>query len=178
MGHASFHPYTGKPPADWSGLRKAWEEGDTKIAQLERELTAAKEENARLAKSLETSRAYCSKLDGILEEVGDVTVSCINPYEDIKRALAAQKAELALLRTESQEQARLLGMSGEREADLRGEIERLRRRVEAADEVMELAVKCASNERWNIMNTGLPLDWYGAYLNYYGAYRATEGKKP
>lgn len=35
--------------------------------------------------------AYIKKMDGIIEEVGGVTASCINPYEDLKRALIGQK---------------------------------------------------------------------------------------
>jgi hypothetical protein len=50
-----------------------------------RELTA-------LRVALDKSEAYCRKMDGILEEVGGVTVSCINPYEDLKRAMLALKA--------------------------------------------------------------------------------------
>lgn len=34
---------------------------------------------------------YIKKMDGIIEEVGGVTASCINPYEDLKRALTTQK---------------------------------------------------------------------------------------
>lgn len=34
---------------------------------------------------------YVKKMDGIIEEVGGVTASCINPYEDLKRALITQK---------------------------------------------------------------------------------------
>jgi hypothetical protein len=45
-----------------------------------------------LRKSLATERAYVKKMDGIIEEVGGVTASCINPYEDLKRALLGQKA--------------------------------------------------------------------------------------
>ena len=92
---------------------EAWSEGSSvpelvtaELARkLERELTAAKEE---LAATKAEKRFY-------------------------QESFATADSNAALLRTETQEQARLLGMSGEREADLRGEIERLRRRVEAAD---------------------------------------------
>lgn len=56
-----------------------------RITQLEREVAA-------LRAALDRSEAYCRKMDGILEEVGGVTVSCINPYEDLKRALLSLKA--------------------------------------------------------------------------------------
>ena len=38
-----------------------------------------------------TLNAFIKKMDGIIEEVGGVTASCINPYEDLKRALIGQK---------------------------------------------------------------------------------------
>lgn len=56
-----------------------------RVAELERELIATRV-------LLDKSEAYCRKMDGILEEVGGVTVSCINPYEDLKRALLSLKA--------------------------------------------------------------------------------------
>lgn len=40
---------------------------------------------------LDREREFIRKLDGIIEEVGGVTASCINPYEDLKRALIGQK---------------------------------------------------------------------------------------
>lgn len=61
-----------------------------KIQLLEAQLKAS-------SKREESLRAYVNKMDGILEEVGGVTVSCINPYEDLKRALLAQKAEVERL---------------------------------------------------------------------------------
>jgi len=108
---------------------EAWSEGSSvpelvtaELARkLERELTAAKEE---LAATKAEKRFY-------------------------QESFATADSNAALLRTETQEQARLLGMSGEREADLRGEIERLRRRVEAADGLAEEAQILANILRAN-----------------------------
>ena len=154
--------------------------------QLKRELTAAKEE-------LEIMRV--ASLDS-----GTFWAECLrDALRDKDTQLSARDAELALLRTESLEQARLLGMSGEREADLRGEIERLRRRVEAAD---GLAVYAAKVTNWftgasrrsfdqEMVNRGR-FDSLADANNHDGrnfgkmasdgdkalaAYRATEGKK-
>jgi hypothetical protein len=44
-----------------------------------------------LTREVEGLRAYVKKMDGIIEEVGGVTASCINPYEDLKRAMIGQK---------------------------------------------------------------------------------------
>lgn len=46
---------------------------------------------AALTAKLAQERAYIKKLDGIIEEVGGVTVSCINTYEDLKRTIIALK---------------------------------------------------------------------------------------
>lgn len=59
---------------------------------IEAELRRLRDENARLIAALDKSEAYIRKMDGILEEVGGVTVSCINPYEDLKRTLLSLKA--------------------------------------------------------------------------------------
>lgn len=49
---------------------------------------------------------------------------------------------IAVIEVENLEQARLLGMSGEREADLRGEIERLTTALKKAREVLD---ECRDN---------------------------------
>ena len=82
--------------------------------QLERELTAAKEENANLKTARDADFEIFHQMRVKL------TAACGDPYKLNDEALDAVLAELALLRTETLEQARLLGMSGEREADLRG----------------------------------------------------------
>lgn len=131
---------------------EAWSEGSSvpelvtaELArQLERELTAAREE---LANAQDKADAAVWALTRVQEEN------------------APLKAELLV-------QARLLGMSGEREADLRGEIERLRRRVEAADDFAEVAEELITPEVcvWNPKQAD-KLD------SATRAYRATEGKK-
>jgi len=137
------------------------------MRKLERELTAAKEE-------LEIMRV--ASLDS-----GTFWAECLrDALRDKDTQLSARDAELALLRTESLEQARLLGMSGEREADLRGEIERLRRRVEAADGLAE----AAEDALHHTINTPTYPDGPCMNKEYrddlrttLSAYRATEGKK-
>ncbi len=139
---------------------EAWSEGSSvpelvtaELARkLERELTAAKEE---LAATKAEKRFY-------------------------QESFATADSNAALLRTETQEQARLLGMSGEREADLRGEIERLRRRVEAADGLAE----AAEDALHHTINTPTYPDGPCMNKEYrddlrttLAAYRATEGKK-
>ncbi len=47
----------------------------------------------KFSDQLATREAYIKKLDGLIEEVGGITVSCINPYEDLKRALVALKTQ-------------------------------------------------------------------------------------
>jgi len=61
-------------------------------------IAAVMGERDRLRIALEKSEAYCRKMDGILEEVGGVTVSCINPYEDLKRAMLALKERAETVR--------------------------------------------------------------------------------
>ena len=88
--------------------------------------------------------------------------------------------ELTAAKEESQEQSRLLGMSGEREADLRGEIERLRRRVEAADGLAEAAVGAlAHTVDAGVYPDGPCMDkeYRDDLRTTLQAYRATEGKK-
>ncbi len=55
-----------------------------KIEELERQV-------AELEESCHFKDLYIKKLDGIIEEVGGVSASCIDPYEDIKNALQGQK---------------------------------------------------------------------------------------
>jgi hypothetical protein len=139
--------------------------------QLERELTAAKEE-VQLLQTLLKQR----------DSENAETLAEAVKIED----------ERNLLRTESQEQARLLGMSGEREADLRGEIERLRRRVEAADGQMRNISTLVHLGRtdyidWAKLTASSPdyepgykpdyPDWLIKIDQAIQAYRATEGKK-
>ena len=50
---------------------------------------------------------------------------------DTPRTITAER-DLAALLKDNEEQARLLGMSGERECDLRGKVERLERELAAA----------------------------------------------
>ena len=68
-----------------NGTQSEGEKLLNRIDELERE-------NAKLRRSLANSEAYTRKMDGILEEVGGVAVSCINPYEDLKRSLLSLKA--------------------------------------------------------------------------------------
>jgi hypothetical protein len=72
------------------------------IDRLKSENADLRADNVRLAAALEKSEAYCRKMDGIIEEVGGVTVSCINPYDDLKRAITVLKAENARLREHNQ----------------------------------------------------------------------------
>ena len=74
-----------------------------------------------------------SQLDGAISELSDAKVTAefwIGQAEKAEEAAADLKAELADTRrewkAELEEQARLLGMSGERECDLRGKLDRER----------------------------------------------------
>jgi len=61
------------------------------IATLRAELAERDATIVRLLERRQADSAYIKKMDGIIEEVGGVTASCINPYEDLKRALQGQK---------------------------------------------------------------------------------------
>jgi len=63
----------------------------------------------------------------------------VKPF-DLARTL---ERELAAARAESEEQARLLGMSAERECDLRGRLERLERELAAARAEVAALAKAA-----------------------------------
>jgi chromosome segregation ATPase len=67
-------------------IRKAVGDPEGKLMQSE-----LVERVKRIVTQLEKERAFVKKLDGIIEEVGGVTASCLNPYEDLKNALQAQK---------------------------------------------------------------------------------------
>jgi len=54
-------------------------------------LAEAESRLVKVCDSRDKDRAFIKKLDGIIEEVGGVTASCINPYEDLKNALIGQK---------------------------------------------------------------------------------------
>lgn len=60
---------------------------ETRIETVESLTAALEAERGRHDKT----KLYLKKIDGIIEEVGGVTASCINPYEDMKRALIGQK---------------------------------------------------------------------------------------
>lgn len=75
-----------------------------------------------------TLNAFIKKMDGIIEEVGGVTASCINPYEDLKRALIGQKeraikAESALHAAEAESALKDAQENEDIEYALRGEAE-------------------------------------------------------
>lgn len=64
------------------------------VQALQESLSALR---TKLSTQIDTKEAYIKKLDGLLEEIGDITVSCINPYEDLKRALVALKTQRSIL---------------------------------------------------------------------------------
>jgi uncharacterized coiled-coil protein SlyX len=66
-------------------------EGQAAKARFDRDESEAAEHRAWT--EVDKLNAYIKKMDGILEEVGGITVSCINPYEDLKCSLTALKSE-------------------------------------------------------------------------------------
>jgi len=78
------------------------------------------------AEKAEAALAFIAENGGTKHETECGTINC-NGLWCAEQARAAMKAEAECL-----EQARLLGMSGEREADLLGKIERLNRVIERA----------------------------------------------
>lgn len=55
------------------------------------ELAQAREKVEAYQRQAKNAADYIRKMDGIIEEVGGITVSCINPYMDLKLALIALK---------------------------------------------------------------------------------------
>lgn len=98
--------------------RDEWQRGETiatkMVGELELEVTALKEVSDH--------------------HLRDVTNLCGH--------IAASEQRIKELEVENLEQARLLGMSGEREADLRGEVERL---TAALKKVREVLDNCRGN---------------------------------
>jgi hypothetical protein len=102
----------------------------------------ARAEKAELkVKELNT---YIKKLDGIIEEVGGVTMSCINPYEDLKRALIyqkerAEKAEAELIEINSRMyfQGENTAELCDKLADARKERDNYKKSVENAHKVLD-----------------------------------------
>ena len=63
------------------------------VAELSSQLRELGEQLEGAKAKLANERAYIKKLDGLIEEVGGCTFSCINPYEDLKRALTGLKKQ-------------------------------------------------------------------------------------
>lgn len=80
---------------------------------------------ARLETELETARLDAAATRGTNRAASHARDVALRELEELK-------LELQQARAEALEQARLLGMSGSREAGLRGELEQLRRALERA----------------------------------------------
>jgi len=78
------------------------------------------------------------RTQAVINKIADEGCTNIQPIFDLARTLEREverlRRELAAARAENEEQARLLGMSGERECDLRGRLERLERELDSAKE--------------------------------------------
>ena len=76
---------------------------DDAVKDLEQQLSATQAQLASALAELEKERQYIKKLDGIIEEVGGVTVSCLNPYEDLKNTIIKLKARAEAAEKELEE---------------------------------------------------------------------------
>jgi len=74
------------------------------------------------------------RTQAVINRIADEGCTNIQPLFDLSRTL---ERDLAAARAESEEQARLLGMSGERECDLRGKVRKLERENAALREKVD-----------------------------------------
>ena len=90
---------------------------------------------------IDSHEAYIKKLDGLIEEVGGITVSCINPYEDLKRALIALKTRA----NEAEAKVAHMVQAGNKTgAEFVGQVDQLNRQLLAA-ESMEVQIRALAN---------------------------------
>jgi chromosome segregation ATPase len=101
-----------------------------------------------------TALMTCGTLERELAEAYEEHGELHKVATDLNARLRVVARELAEAREEGEEQARLLGMSGEREAGLLAEIDRLKRELAEAREeidewfaVFQFASKCAGDMR-------------------------------
>lgn len=77
-----------------NGFEDEYIEVPSKIEQLTARIAELEEENARLVKLDAKRKKQLSDFDDVIDDL-NVVVSCINPVEDLKRAIAALKEQLA-----------------------------------------------------------------------------------
>lgn len=116
-------------------LRRKIYQQATEIKCLKQEIERLKAWNAEMVKkaasggTLDGYREMAQQLtnkDAEIERLNDAIRSHMADNNILRQGKQLQAAEIERLKAENEEQARLLGMSAEREASLRGEVERLR----------------------------------------------------
>ncbi len=91
-----------------------YDEAEQMAREVMLPIIAAEIREATEQKDREIARlnAYIKKIDGLIEEVGGCTFSCINPYEDLKASLVGLKTRVTELERQlaeaGEDKARLL----------------------------------------------------------------------